>query len=323
MASRVRARGARQDEAQDAPSSSDAARGASGASARASDDDGATSVNAELETFIVARYLRRRGRAFASVASDFERIARASGAFPRRLDVFGEAHDASFEDLARGAFANVPEDALERAVARARGATHGRVDFRDEGGSGSVCARAEGQKRQDFDARDGGDGRLSGGGFGRDEDCREEYELSSHASRAQRCGVLRGAERERKTVGDGWGRSVGKNLVRVQRFASRGVSRARRGDYVRSDRFARGNRGFVVDGYKYSDLGLGKWRAHRRASWPHAFDYRVALLSIGAARVVEYGRRRHSSFMERSTKFERRETNGDRFERERRGNHRR
>ena len=62
MASRVRARGARQDEAQDAPSSSDAARGASGASARASDDDGATSVNAELETFIVARYLRRRGR---------------------------------------------------------------------------------------------------------------------------------------------------------------------------------------------------------------------------------------------------------------------
>ena len=147
MASSVRARGARQDEAQDAPSSSDAARGASGALARASDDDGATSVNAELETFIVARYLRRRGRAFASVASDFERIARASGAFPRRLDVFGEAHDASFEDLARGAFANVPEDALERAVARARGATHGRVDFRDEGGSGSVCARAEGQKR--------------------------------------------------------------------------------------------------------------------------------------------------------------------------------
>ena len=122
MASSVRARGARQDEAQDAPSSSDAARGASGASARASDDDGATSVNAELETFIVARYLRRRGRAFASVASDFERIARASGAFPRRLDVFGEAHDASFEDLARGAFANVPEDALERAVARARSA---------------------------------------------------------------------------------------------------------------------------------------------------------------------------------------------------------
>lgn len=90
--------------------------GVSGVLVCVSDDDGVILVNVELEMFIVVCYLCRCGCVFVSVVSDFECIVCVSGVFLCRLDVFGEVYDVSFEDLVRGAFANVSEDVLECVV---------------------------------------------------------------------------------------------------------------------------------------------------------------------------------------------------------------
>ena len=108
--------------------SADEASG-SGRSPREREGDGDARGGAELENFVVARYLRRRGGAFGELAREFERLAREDGSFPSRVDVFGGTHEATFEDLASGAFAGLPEDALERALSNALASARGRLDF--------------------------------------------------------------------------------------------------------------------------------------------------------------------------------------------------
>ena len=99
--------------------------GCSSGGVRPSDARGVPSIDEETVAFAVASYLRRRGAAFADVAEAFERASRDVGAFPRRTDVFGVERDATFEELARGAFASVREDALERALSNAHAGTSG------------------------------------------------------------------------------------------------------------------------------------------------------------------------------------------------------
>lgn len=167
------------DDAGDDPAGGRPSRAGSG------DARGGAAVDEETVAFAVASYLRRRGAAFADVAEAFERASRSVGAFPRRTDVFGVERDATFEELARGAFASVREDALERALSNARAGTSEDDDGRARrgGADGGVegddarVERARGRTaHRDVLKREVQGGRRSGAR--RKEETRELLETS-------------------------------------------------------------------------------------------------------------------------------------------------
>jgi len=93
----------------------------------------------EDASYIVATYLRALGAPFSRVSAEFERQAVREGLFRRRVDVFGNEHDATYEELRDFAFAGVPDDAVTRATRAARRNAGGGFAFDSHGEIGKVC----------------------------------------------------------------------------------------------------------------------------------------------------------------------------------------